>query len=110
MVTHAIKNKIINTFLLKNEKNILYMKQKKSKLNPYFVTGYSDGESSFSIRIRRSNKSKFAFSINPVYYIGAEVNLENLKLLESIKDFFGGVVLVVLVYVVVICIIMKFHL
>lgn len=90
MVTHAIKNKIINTFLIKNENNFIY-ETKKSKLNPYFVTGYSDGESSFSIWIRTSNKSKFGFNINPVYSIGAEANIENLKLLESIKNFFGDI-------------------
>jgi hypothetical protein len=42
MVELKIKNKMKNTFLLKNEINPLYEINKK-KLNPYFVTGYSDG-------------------------------------------------------------------
>lgn len=50
----------------KNTNNI------NKKLNPYFVTGYADGESSFSIRFRKS----------------ADANRE---LLENIKEFFDGV-------------------
>jgi hypothetical protein len=72
------------------KKNPLY-EINKNKLNPYFVTGYSDGESSFSVRFIRSNKSKFGFSIIPVYSIGAEANIENLKLLRDLKDFFDGI-------------------
>ena len=64
---------------------------KENRLNPYFVTGYSDGESSFSIRFITSNRSKFGFIINPVFSLGTEANVENLKLLERIKDFFGNI-------------------
>jgi hypothetical protein len=43
MVKFKINDKTKNTFLLKDEKNPLH--EIKKKLNPYFVTGYSDGES-----------------------------------------------------------------
>jgi hypothetical protein len=62
-----------------------------SKLNPYFVTGFVDGEGSFSIRIRKDNKALLGFRVNLVFSIGAQVNPENLKLLENIKAFFEGV-------------------
>ena len=45
--------------------------KKKNELNPYFVTGYSDGESSFSIRLRSNPSSKFGFNVSIVYSIGA---------------------------------------
>ena len=56
----------------------------KGKVHPWFVTGYTDGEGSFSI-------SLFGFQISMVYSIGAEVNPLNLELLEQIQKYFGGV-------------------
>lgn len=63
----------------------------KWKLNPWFVTGYTEGEGSFSIRIRTNSSSSFGYRISIVYSIGAEINPLNLELLEKIKDYFGGV-------------------
>jgi NADH-ubiquinone oxidoreductase chain 5 len=60
-------------------------------LDPYFVTGYSDGESSFSIRLRKSIDSKWGYKILPVFSIGAEINPHNKVLLEKVKEFFGGI-------------------
>ncbi|KAG0632701.1 homing endonuclease [Tuber brumale] len=61
-------------------------------LDPYFVTGYSDGESSFSIRLRKSIDSKWGYKILPVFSIGAQINPHNKVLLEKVKEFFGGIV------------------
>lgn len=61
-----------------------------SKLHPWFITGYSDGESSFSIRVRTSPSSRFGFNISIVYSIGAEVNPVNKNLLEQVKEYFTG--------------------
>lgn len=63
----------------------------KPVLNPYFVTGFVDGEGSFSIRIRKDSKAILGFRVNLVFSIAAQVNVENLKLLENIKAFFGGI-------------------
>ncbi len=65
----------------------------KRALNPYFVTGYADGESSFSVRLRKSADSKLrrGYKILPVFSIGAQINPCNKELLEKIKEFFGGV-------------------
>jgi hypothetical protein len=59
-------------------------------LDPYFVTGYSDGKSSFSIRLRKSIDSKWGYKILPVFSIGAQINPHNKILLEKVKEFFGG--------------------
>lgn len=61
------------------------------KLDPWFITGYTDGEGSFSIRLRAKSNSQFGFHISIVYSISAEINPLNLKLLEQVKEYFGGV-------------------
>lgn len=74
-------------------KNKNYLNKRKlktvNKLHPWFITGYSDGESSFSIRVRTNLLSKLGFHISIVYSIGAEINLENKKLLELVKYYFN---------------------
>lgn len=60
------------------------------KLHPWFVTGFTDGEGSFSIRLRKKSSSLFGFHTSIVYSIGAEINPLNLNLLEKVKDYFGG--------------------
>jgi LAGLIDADG endonuclease len=74
-----VNNKyFINTLKLNRENN----------LHPWFVTGYSDGESSFSIRLRTKLSSKLGYHISIVYSIGAEINPENKKLLDLLKNYF----------------------
>jgi len=88
----------LNTFPFINIKNMNLYSMNKEKLentskefnlHPWYVTGYSDGESSFSIRVRRNLLSKLGFHISIVYSIGAERNFENEKLLRSIKNYFN---------------------
>ena len=56
-------------------------------LNPYFVTGFSDAESSFSVSIAKSTKQGKGWRVMCRF----DVNLhkKDLDLLNSIKDFFG---------------------
>lgn len=61
-----------------------------NKLHPLFVTGYTDGEGSFSIRIRKLLNSPIGYQSSIVYSIGAEQNSLNLILLERIKEYFNG--------------------
>lgn len=68
-----------------------FSSKKKGKLNPWFITGYTDGEGSFSIRLRTKSNSPLGFHISVVYSIGAEVNPLNLDLLEQVKVYFGDV-------------------
>ena len=63
----------------------------KNKLHPWFITGYTDGEGSFSTRIRTKSTSQLGFHVSIVYSICAEVNPLNLNLLEQVKEYFGGV-------------------
>ena len=65
--------------------------KQERKLNPWFVTGYTDGEGSFSIRLRTKSSSIFGYNVSIVYSIGAEVNPLNFNLLERVKYYFEGV-------------------
>lgn len=62
----------------------------RNNLHPWFVTGYSDGESSFSIRLRTNLRSKLKFHISIVYSISAQRNPNNKKVLELVKDYFNN--------------------
>jgi hypothetical protein len=62
----------------------------KSGLNPWFVTGYTDGEGCFSIKFARSVKALFGFKISLIFSISAAVNPLNLQLLQEVQRFFGG--------------------
>jgi hypothetical protein len=65
-------------------------KTESIKLNPWFVTGLSDGDGSFYIVLRKDSTCRFGFSISLEYKVVAGVNPLNLKLLELVQSFFGG--------------------
>lgn len=58
-----------------------------NKLNPYYVTGFTDGEGCFLINIRPNTKLKTGYSIELVFKIG--VHLRDRALLENIRNYFG---------------------
>lgn len=66
----------------KGEKNKNYL-----PLNPYWVTGFTDGEGSFSIRIYKSKGYLLGWRVQPAFKI--KLNIRDLFLLRQIKDFFG---------------------
>ena len=57
------------------------------KLNPWFVTGFSDAEGSFSILIQRNTKYLTGYRVKAIFAIG--LHKKDLNLLEGIKGFFG---------------------
>lgn len=60
----------------------------KAKLNPNYVSGFSDGESSFVISMYKKKGYKTGWHVNPVFAI--QLHTKDLPLLYRIKDFFGG--------------------
>lgn len=76
------------TMVCTTKDNNINVSSINKSLDPYFVTGYSDGESSFSIRLRKSIDSKWGYKILPVFSIGAQINPHNKILLEKVKEFF----------------------
>lgn len=85
---------VYNTTINNNNENNKLDESNKSVykgLNPYFITGYVDGEGSFSVRLRKSGESRWGYKILPVFSIGGQINPYNRELLEKVKEFFGGI-------------------
>nr|QBM09649.1 hypothetical protein [Dactylella sp.] len=59
------------------------------KLNPWFVTGYADGEGCFNILVIKSRSNTIGWQIQPRFII--EVNIKDIDLLYKIQAFFGGI-------------------
>ena len=58
-----------------------------NNLNPWYLTGFSDGESNFTVRIFQSNLVKVGWIVQPVFQIG--LHKKDLSLLENIKAYLG---------------------
>lgn len=67
--------------------NMVAKKCKSTKLNPFWVTGFSDGDSSFQLAIIRNSKFKVGYQIRFTFSIW--LNQKDKILLEKLKDFFG---------------------
>jgi len=59
------------------------------KLNPWFITGFSDAESTFTIIIDKNIKRKIGWRVQAKFQIGLHYN--DLDLLLKIQQFFGGI-------------------
>jgi len=75
-----MKNNIINNQLVK------YNFKNDRKLSPYWVTGFADAESSFSIRITKDKKRKVAWRVSPIFSI--ELHKRDLLILKRLQIFF----------------------
>lgn len=60
-----------------------------SYLNPWFLTGFTDGDGSFSILVSKDTKGKLLCKVQPVFTIG--LHPKDLPLLEKIHKSLGGV-------------------
>jgi len=63
------------------------IKENLSNLNPYFMTGFFDGESCFSITIRKNLKCKIGWSVGLTFSI--VLHKKDLPWLNSIKESLG---------------------
>lgn len=57
------------------------------KLNPWFVTGFADAESSFSMSVFKSKTAAIGWTVEPCFII--TLHKKDLDLLKKIKLFFG---------------------
>ena len=65
----------------------------ESKLSPHWVTGFSDAESTFSIRVSKDISRLMGLRIQPIFAI--ELHIRDLEVLKKIKEFFNvGTVIV----------------
>ena len=55
-------------------------------LNPWFVTGFTDGEGSFTLSIYKDEKYKTGWRVRLFFEI--HLHKKDLKILENIRKFF----------------------
>jgi len=68
---------------LKNNEN----KKGEERLNPLYVTGLSDGESTFSLKIVQRSSNKTGWYVQPIFRI--ELHCKDALILEKVHSFFG---------------------
>lgn len=61
--------------------------KKESTLPPYWITGFADAESSFSLKVSKKNTSKIGWHIIPEFRI--ELHSRDTMLLRKIQSYFG---------------------
>ena len=78
--THTLSNVATgqNNYDLHNNTN---------KLNPWFVTGFTDGEGCFLINVRPNSKLKTGYSVELVFKIA--LHSKDKALVENLKNYFG---------------------
>jgi hypothetical protein len=70
-------------------KSKIVVSGKNSVLNPYFVTGFSDAESCFSISIYKNNKLKTGYRVRSSFFI--RLNQQDNFVLYQLQNFFEGI-------------------
>jgi hypothetical protein len=58
-----------------------------NELNPYYVTGFTDGEGCFSVSVSTNLRYKTGYRVKAAFHIG--LHIRDIALLEQIQLFFG---------------------
>lgn len=58
-----------------------------NKLDPWFITGFTDAEGTFGFYVNISNKYKFGYKLTYVFSIG--LHLKDLAVLQNIQKTLG---------------------
>ena len=64
--------------------NLALTSSAKEKINPWFITGFTDGEGNFSISVTKNNKSSIGFKVALFFSIG--IHVKDKSLLQKIKN------------------------
>lgn len=59
----------------------------KVSLDPWYITGFSDGEGCFLLAVNKHKRFKLGYSLGAVFQI--HLHSRDLALLERVKDYFG---------------------
>lgn len=62
-----------------------FARLKEDKLNPWYLTGFVDGEGSFLINVRVRSDQELGYNVNLVFKL--KIHSRDIKLLESIKNY-----------------------
>jgi LAGLIDADG endonuclease len=81
---------IKNFYSTINSTNTSYVREEnQTKLNPNWITGFSDAEACFTVLFRKNCSSKVGYQVQPVFEI--ELHKQDLPLLIKIQSFFNGI-------------------
>ena len=83
-----IPSKQLTYFKQLNYKKNFSTSNYKPKLNPYFVTGLADAESSFIVSIQKNERYKIGWRVLAAFQIG--LHERDLALLLQLQEFFFG--------------------
>lgn len=90
-LTHYTRDcqvKILSNHINSNKKCFSTLTDLQSvNINPLFITGFADGESSFTISVVTSNKYKTGWSVKPKFQLA--LHKKDTGLLLQIQKFFG---------------------
>lgn len=82
-----IPSKQLNISLFSTLNGYETLSNNNNKLDPWFITGFSDAESSFSITISPDNRAKLKWAIQAVFAIN--LHKKDVSILEGIKNTLG---------------------
>jgi len=78
--------------LIKTNKILLKKNDNNNKINPWWLTGITDGDGNFNFSISKTKSIKNKnWDILFTYNIVASDNLSNLKMLNQINNYFGTI-------------------
>jgi len=80
-------NNLIGGRINKREFSTLALADSQIKLNPYWITGFCDAESSFVITLQENVKYKTGWKVEARFQIG--LHEKDLGILELIQSYFG---------------------
>ena len=69
-----------------SSKNLTSGENQQERLNPYWLTGFTDGEGCFSISIFKNKTLKSGYQVFPEFVLTQ--GAKSLETLEKVKDFF----------------------
>ncbi len=67
----------------------LLIEEKSPRLDPWWVTGYTDGEGNFTIKTLAAKTTKIGYTVRLVYQVS--VHPSDIELLYKLKSYFNNV-------------------
>lgn len=68
---------------------MLSLNQRSTLINPWFITGFIDAEGCFSVRVRKTTKTRIGWHVEAIFSIN--LHSRDLSLLKEIKAYFGNI-------------------
>ena len=83
-----LKNKKVELFGNGSSSNSSSVHEKE--IEPFYITGFTDGEGCFSLSFRKVSRLKMGVEVRPTFSISQKKSKRNYKLLEQFRRAFKG--------------------